>query len=369
MSNNQLTTMPTNGTTNMNLAFMEPQVMLQMTELAKVMASAAISVPKHFQNNPGDCLALIMQATQWGMNPFAVAQKTFLLKGVLGYEAQLVSAVINANAPIQGRLEYEYFGKWENIIGNTIEKPTKDGGTYRALGSKPADEKGVGVIVKAKLRGESNYRELRLELAQVITRNSTLWAEDPKQQLSYLATKKWARLFCPDVILGVYTPDEVEQINDTKAKKYLNKDTEDAVAQLGLSISKQNGFGVVVGKSFGKDSILKSLGFEYLDNGWMMELEPIDVDISPIDTPDQTPKEEPKPKPNPAKQLFGHLSQKLSKEQIGDFVSNVLGLTKDDEQGIVEVLEDITLLDKMVEDYLQPQSTGEAVQESLFGGE
>lgn len=42
------------------------------------------------------------------------------------------------------------------------------------------------------------------------TRNSTLWADDPRQQLAYLAVKRWARLFCPDVILGVYTPDELD---------------------------------------------------------------------------------------------------------------------------------------------------------------
>ena len=28
--------------------------------------------------------------------------------------------------------------------------------------------------------------------------------------MAYLAVKYWARLFCPDVILGVYTPDEFE---------------------------------------------------------------------------------------------------------------------------------------------------------------
>ena len=40
-------------------------------------------------------------------------------------------------------------------------------------------------------------------------------------------TKKWARLFCPDVILGVYTPDEFEdsyggEIDITPAKQASN---------------------------------------------------------------------------------------------------------------------------------------------------
>lgn len=34
---------------------------------------------------------------------------------------------------------------------------------------------------------------------------------NPKQQIAYLALKYWARLYCPAVVLGVYTPDEIEQ--------------------------------------------------------------------------------------------------------------------------------------------------------------
>jgi hypothetical protein len=37
-----------------------------------------------------------MQAAQWGMNPFAVAQKTHVVNGTLGYEAQLVNAVVSS---------------------------------------------------------------------------------------------------------------------------------------------------------------------------------------------------------------------------------------------------------------------------------
>jgi hypothetical protein len=38
-----------------------------------------------------------MQAAQWGMNPFAVAQKTHVVNGTLGYEAQLVNAVVSSS--------------------------------------------------------------------------------------------------------------------------------------------------------------------------------------------------------------------------------------------------------------------------------
>lgn len=152
-----------------------------------------------------------MQSMQWDMNPFAVAQKTHLVNGVLGYEAQLVNAVITSRAPVTGRLEYEWFGDWSKVIGKFIIK-NGDKGEYRQPGWKLEDEEGLGVSVWATFKGESQPRRLDLLLAQARTRNSTLWADDPRQQLAYLATKRWSRLYCPDVIMGVYSPDEMEEV-------------------------------------------------------------------------------------------------------------------------------------------------------------
>lgn len=182
----------------------------KMMRLAEVMATGRATLPKHFNGNPADCLAVVMQSMQWKMNPFAVAQKTHLVNGVLGYEAQLVNAVITTCAPVLDRLHYEWFGAWEKVIGQFIIK-NGDKGEYRVPGWKLEDEQGLGVKVWATFRGEDEPRVLELLLAQARTRNSTLWADDPRQQLAYLATKRWSRLYCPDVILGVYSPDELEE--------------------------------------------------------------------------------------------------------------------------------------------------------------
>lgn len=131
------------------------------------------------------------------------------VNGVLGYEAQLVNAVISRSGVLASRFEYEWYGPWEKVVGKFhIRKGDK--GEYRVPGWTLADEAGIGIIIRATLKGEDQPRELDLLLAQARTRNSTLWADDPRQQLAYLAVKRWARLFCPDVILGVYTPDELD---------------------------------------------------------------------------------------------------------------------------------------------------------------
>lgn len=190
----------------------------RVMRLADLMASGRATIPAHLQKNPADCAAVVMQAMQWNMNPYAVAQKTHLVNNVLGYEAQLVNAVITSLAPTQDRLHFDWFGDWEKIVGKfkEVESKTKkdDDGhpkKYRVPAWDISAEQGLGVRVWATMKGETEPRVLTLLMTQARTRNSPLWADDPKQQIAYLAIKRWSRLYCPDVILGVYTPDELEE--------------------------------------------------------------------------------------------------------------------------------------------------------------
>lgn len=193
---NALTT-PQNGQIAHLTAFdimMNPEIMDRFERIASVMASSKFAVPKHLQGNTGDCLAIIMQSAQWQMDPFAVAQKTHQINGVLGYEAQLVNAVITNRAPITGRLNFEWYGDWNKINGKEDKSWDK------------------GIKVWATLKGETTPREIDISMGQVgSVRNSPLWVSDPRQQLAYLAIKRWSRLYTPDVILGVYTPDEIAE--------------------------------------------------------------------------------------------------------------------------------------------------------------
>jgi len=162
---------------------MEGDAMDKMLELAKQMATSKLSVPEHLRGNIGDCLAIITQAMLWNMNPFAVAQKTHVVSGRLGYEAQLVIAVVQNSGAIRGAFHFESRGE-----GATVE--TRAG---------------------AVLRGETEITWCEwLSAASVTTKNSPLWKTNPRQQMSYLQAKNWSRLYCPGAILGVYTADELE---------------------------------------------------------------------------------------------------------------------------------------------------------------
>lgn len=201
---------PTVSNASAGALLMDMAAMDRLERIAELMASGKTTVPQHLRGSKGDCFAISLQSMQWGMNPFAAAQKTHLVNGTLGYEAQLVAAVINNSGLVTGRFQFDWYGPWEKVIGKfTIKRGDK--GEYRVPGWTMADEEGCGVRVWATLKGEANPRTLELLLAQARTRNSTLWADDPKQQLAYLAQKRWARLFAPDVILGVYSADELQE--------------------------------------------------------------------------------------------------------------------------------------------------------------
>ncbi|MGH6180603.1 RecT family recombinase [Klebsiella pneumoniae] len=193
MSNDIAITSQPGATVGTAAAIFSPEGMDRLVRFATLMADSKATVPAHLAGKPADCLAVTMQAAQWGMNPFAVAQKTHVVNGTLGYEAQLVNAVVSSSNLLATRLNYKWDGDWSKVSGKTDKSPS------------------LTVTVWAPLKGESEPRTLTISMAQAGVRNSPLWEQDPRQQLAYLCVKRWARLHAPDVLLGVYTPDELQE--------------------------------------------------------------------------------------------------------------------------------------------------------------
>ncbi|EHB0602543.1 recombinase RecT [Salmonella enterica subsp. enterica serovar Typhimurium] len=193
MSNDIAITSQPGATVGTAAAIFSPEGMDRLVRFATMMADSKATVPQHLAGKPADCLAVTMQAAQWGMNPFAVAQKTHVVNGTLGYEAQLVNAVVSSSNLLATRLNYRWDGDWSKVNGKSDKSPS------------------LTVTVSAVLKGEAEPRELTISMAQAGVRNSPLWEQDPRQQLAYLCVKRWARLHAPDVLLGVYTPDELQE--------------------------------------------------------------------------------------------------------------------------------------------------------------
>ncbi len=155
--------------------------MEQAIEFSERMAKGAL-IPAHLKN-PADCLRVVLQAATWKLNPFAVADKTSIISNKLMYEGQLVAAVVNARGNLSSKLRYDFTGE----------------GDARVL------------VVSGIIKGEDEARtiELPFTLAKRINKNGQMGI-NPDQQATYIGARLWARRHMPELMLGVYTPDEID---------------------------------------------------------------------------------------------------------------------------------------------------------------
>ena len=171
--------------------------------------------------------------------------------------------------------------------------------------------------------------------------------------------------------------ESIENLNDSilaqadnSSCEYLTLDNENALKQLGVTLTKANGV-AIASNYHGKEKYLEEFGFTKNGGSWSISY----IEDAVVTTPAEPKQPEtktlpPKPPQNqetpttitPAKKLFDYLSnKKMTKEQIGNFVSEVLGLTKEDTVGINEVMSDLDALDQLAQEY-----KAEFKQESLF---
>jgi hypothetical protein len=163
--------------------------------IAELYARSGVMVPPHCRDKPGTCFALCQQAHEWGMPYLGVINQSYVVvnRGVerIAYQSQIIHAVIERNAPLKGRLRYE-------IVGADDERRCKVWGTFKG-------ENEPHVYTSETL---GKLRDARGRNQDGVLKGSPYWEQQPEVQLFYSASRQWARLFCPDVILGAYTPED-----------------------------------------------------------------------------------------------------------------------------------------------------------------
>ncbi len=158
-----------------------------MQRIAKMLAHATLT-PAHLKGETAEqalanCFRVANQAVRWGVDPFAVCDETYVVRGKLGYQGKLVAAIVNTRAGLRGRLTYSYTGQGD---GRTI-------------------------TVSGTFDNETEPRTVELSVGQAKTENQ-MWKKDPDQKLVYSAVTKWARKHCPEVLMGVLTEDDLERM-------------------------------------------------------------------------------------------------------------------------------------------------------------
>lgn len=185
--------------------------------LAEMMAKCG-TLPAHLQGKPADCFRVVVQAAKWGMDPFAVAECTSLVHGRMCYEGKLVAAVLQAMGAIDGRLTYDVTGKGQDaaiVVSGTprgAKKACTIAGTVREWRTVTKNKEGQRI--------------------------DNAWDKMPETMLVYRGTRQWARVYAPEAVLGVYTPDEAEEIREVHAEVV---HTDPPAARTAAPAAKENG--------------------------------------------------------------------------------------------------------------------------------
>jgi hypothetical protein len=134
-----------------------------------------------------NCFRVANQAVRWGMDPFAVADCASIIRGRLMWEGKLVAAVIAAKLGV--RLSYVF-------------------------DDAPHDQ--LGVTVSGTLPGEMSARDVFGRVCDWrTTRQGSPWQSPAnwKRQLRYRGAREWARAYVPELMLGIYADDELDEMS------------------------------------------------------------------------------------------------------------------------------------------------------------
>jgi hypothetical protein len=156
----------------------------EIMQYAKMMAASDSAVPVHLRGKPGACLGIIDDSIRFGLNPYALARKSYFVNDQLAYEAQVFAAIVNARAPIKARPEIRFDG---------------EGANRRCT------------VTATFHRGNAVREYVSPRIGDIQPKHSPLWKSDPDQQLSYYSLRAFARRWCPEVILGVHDADELRE--------------------------------------------------------------------------------------------------------------------------------------------------------------
>ncbi|MFW2553670.1 hypothetical protein [Aliarcobacter butzleri] len=315
-------------------------------------------VPKDFKGKPGNVLVAWQKGVEVGLMPQQALESIAVINGRASMWGDAVLALVK-NSPKEEWTNEWIEGEGDNMVAYCETKRANQPKTIKRSFS-------VEDAKKAGLWGANT------------------WAKYPKRMLSQRARGFTMRDAYPEVLNGIRLVEEEQDYLNTKYQYIENIDeVESAIKQLGLSLSKNNNIGTIVGKTFGKENILKELGFNNENGFWLIrykdlidaEIIPEQTNIKPSTHDMLKAKENSTSKTTKTKKpfvvLYAYLSKSMEKDKIKTFVNDVLGLTRDDEKGINEVLADLNLLDMMVNDYIssnpkENNSEEEKTADTLF---
>ena len=163
----------------------------QILRAADMLSKTSI-IPQSYQGKPQDCFVAIEMANRMGVSPMVVMQNMYVVKGKPSWAGQACTMLINS------------CGKFKDVKHiYTGEKGKPNRGCY-VTATRISDGSQVDGV------------EVTMQMAQAEgwTSNSK-WRNMPELMLAYRASAFFARVYCPEAMMGVHTAEEVYDADST----------------------------------------------------------------------------------------------------------------------------------------------------------
>ena len=167
----------------------------QLLRAANMLSQTSI-IPATYQGKPQDCFVAIEMANRMGVSPLVVMQNMYVVKGKPAWAGQACTMFINSCGKFTG-VKHVYTG----------EKGTDSRGCYVTATriSDGVQVNGVEVtIAMAKAEGWTS---------------NTKWRNMPELMLAYRASAFFARVHCPEALMGVQLVDEIYDTETSRNSK------------------------------------------------------------------------------------------------------------------------------------------------------
>jgi hypothetical protein len=171
-------------------ALLDSQKFEHMQRVSTLFAKSKM-VPAHFQNDMPSTFVAIQMAVRLGIDPFMFMQNAYMVHGRPGLEAKMVIALVNQRGPFEGPIQWKWSGKEKS-----------DDWTCTAYATH----------AKTGQKCEASVSWSMVKAEGWLDKSGSKWKTMPQLMFQYRSATFLARLYCPEVIMGMDTIDELHDI-------------------------------------------------------------------------------------------------------------------------------------------------------------
>ena len=158
---------------------------------AMVMAeqlSKSDMIPATYKGKPENCVIALELSNRLKLSPFLVMQNMYIVQGKPAWSSSFIISCINGSGRFSGPLKFEMDANKTKCRAYATEKVS--------------GEKLVGPLITMEMAQAEGW----------LGKNGSKWKTMPELMLRYRAAAFFGRLYCPEIINGMMTDDEAQDI-------------------------------------------------------------------------------------------------------------------------------------------------------------